>query len=188
VFLLSPLAWFYGTVGLTYCVEAFFSALIGFSLLKCLFQEKCLDTSNRSSSRNCGRRQTIIAFDARAVVPARAVSRLDSREASGYLQSHDRAEHLVHSDADSERWKQSLFCRAWLAAADLSRKKHGIQIIPSEFHGPRCHNPCDLYVDVRRSVHPSHPRGSIGKDRYANPAMYSGLDRAKSMLLHVHYS
>ncbi len=30
LFLLSPLAWFHGTVGLTYSVEAFFSALLGF--------------------------------------------------------------------------------------------------------------------------------------------------------------
>lgn len=30
LFAISPLAWFYGIVGLTYCVEAFFSALIGF--------------------------------------------------------------------------------------------------------------------------------------------------------------
>ncbi len=30
VFLLSPLAWFHGTVALTYIVEAFFSALVGF--------------------------------------------------------------------------------------------------------------------------------------------------------------
>ena len=30
IFLFSPLSWFHGTVALTYIVEAFFSALVGY--------------------------------------------------------------------------------------------------------------------------------------------------------------
>jgi hypothetical protein len=74
LFLLSPLAWFHGIVALTYGVEAFFSALVGYlSLLVGVLRQPSLDSGDWLGAGNIRRGEAVFPAPARTAFSSRPV-------------------------------------------------------------------------------------------------------------------
>ena len=62
LFLFSPLAWFHGTVALTYIVEAFFSGLLGYLCWRTYCGSSGFVSTGCRRAGNIGRRPSLVSF------------------------------------------------------------------------------------------------------------------------------
>jgi hypothetical protein len=179
IFLFSPLAWFHGTVALTYVVETFFSALTGYLCWRIYRgSARCILPGAMVVGMAAGfRPSSLLLLGPLLLFSFRNANRKQAA-AAGVVHPHD-----------PDRRRDKLHLISCVAVAGRAVEGDGFQFLGVQLSGPRHGDPGYLFpvFRLRRTTPvPGAVRGFL--QRPAENDIHAGLDRAGTVILHVHLS